>query len=85
MAFGVINALKERGVRVPEDVSVHGFDDLEAARFFSPPLTTVALPLHEIGETAAERMIEMTETGGKAMRDPLIMIPCRHVKRGSVI
>ena len=48
-ALGVIEAARSRGLRVPEDLSVVGFDDTALARFASPPLTTVRQPLREIG------------------------------------
>src|SRR5439155_8996221 len=51
MALGAYRALAERGLRVPEDVSVVGFDDLPDARWVSPALTTVRHPLHEIATT----------------------------------
>ena len=56
MALGVYQALNERGLRVPEDVSVVGFDDLPEARWVSPALTTIRQPLHEIA-TAAVHML----------------------------
>ena len=49
MALGVIRALTERGLRVPEDVSVVGFDDVPEAGFFRPPLTTVRQDFDEVG------------------------------------
>ncbi len=51
-AFGALGALRAAGLRVPEDVSVVGFDDLPAAAHASPPLTTVRQPLHEMGREA---------------------------------
>jgi diguanylate cyclase (GGDEF)-like protein len=59
MAIGAIEALAERGVRVPEDVAVIGFDDIETARFCVPALTTVRQPLHEQGRRAAEIVLAM--------------------------
>ncbi|WP_219463694.1 LacI family DNA-binding transcriptional regulator [Nonomuraea rhizosphaerae] len=50
MAVGALAALRERGLRVPEDVSLAGFDDIPVVRDLTPPLTTVALPLEEMGE-----------------------------------
>jgi LacI family transcriptional regulator len=52
MALGVLEAARTRGLRVPEDVSVVGFDDTEVARVAAPPLTTVAQPLRRMGAVA---------------------------------
>ncbi len=52
MAIGVLSALRSRGVRVPEDVSVVGFDDIDVAGDLAPSLTTVRLPMVEMGEMA---------------------------------
>ncbi len=57
MALGAIDALRARGVRLPEDVAVVGFDDIEAARFASPALTTVRQPLHAQGRRAVELVL----------------------------
>ncbi len=57
MAIGAIEALAERGIRVPEDVAVVGFDDIETARFCVPALTTVRQPLHEQGRRGAEILL----------------------------
>ncbi|HET9587945.1 MAG TPA: LacI family DNA-binding transcriptional regulator [Anaerolineales bacterium] len=56
-AIGVINALKEHGYRIPEDVAVVGFDDLQISAFLSPPLTTVRAPTETVGRIAAERLL----------------------------
>jgi LacI family transcriptional regulator len=50
MAVGALAAFREEGVRVPEDVSLAGFDDIPLVRELSPPLATVALPLTEMGQ-----------------------------------
>jgi LacI family transcriptional regulator len=50
MAIGALQALRERGVRVPEDLSVVGFDDIPIVRQLTPALSTVALPMEEMGE-----------------------------------
>ena len=57
LAVGAMRALTEHGVRVPEDVSVVGFDDLSVGAFSNPPLTTVHVLKHEVGETAVRRLI----------------------------
>jgi LacI family transcriptional regulator len=56
IAFGVLKALREKGVRVPEDVSVVGFDDLPTAALLDPPLTSIAVSKREIGSTAMRRL-----------------------------
>lgn len=59
VAMGLLSALGERGVRVPEDVSVTGFDDIPFARYLTPPLTTASVPVAELGEQAWHRMAEL--------------------------
>ncbi|GAA5179912.1 LacI family DNA-binding transcriptional regulator [Rugosimonospora acidiphila] len=59
MAFGAYEAVRRRGLRVPDDVSVVGFDDLPEARWASPPLTTVRQPLSEMGTLAARTVLRL--------------------------
>ena len=59
MAFGAIRAIKSRGLRVPEDVSVVGFDDIRFGRYWDPPLTTVAQPMADLGREAMNMLIEI--------------------------
>src|SRR5436309_1693277 len=54
MAIGAVSALRDKGLSVPEDVSVAGFDDIPVVRDLTPALTTVALPLPRLGELALE-------------------------------
>lgn len=62
MAIGAIRAIKSRGLRVPQDISVVGFDDIGLARHYDPPLTTIAQPKEEMGREAMSMLIEiMTE------------------------
>jgi LacI family transcriptional regulator len=60
-AIGAIRAIQEQGLRVPEDISVVGFDDVPGAAFHSPSLTTVRQPLKRMGEVAAESLLERIE------------------------
>jgi LacI family transcriptional regulator len=64
MAFGVYEAVRRRGLRVPDDVSVVGFDDLPEVRWSSPPLTTVRQPLAEMGVLAARTVLRLAEGEG---------------------
>ena len=61
MAIGALSALREGGVRVPEDVVVVGFDDIPIARYMSPPLTTVHVAINELGERATRMLLQAVE------------------------
>ena len=61
-AIGAIRAIREAGLEVPTDVSVVGFDDIEAANYHSPTLTTVRQPLKEMGEIAAKTLMQAIES-----------------------
>lgn len=62
-AIGAIRALQEAGLRVPEDVSVLGFDDIYAAAYHNPALTTVRQPLFEMGRLAAKTLLDRLAKG----------------------
>ncbi|UCF95881.1 MAG: substrate-binding domain-containing protein [Spirochaetaceae bacterium] len=74
MAFGALDTLQERGLRVPEDVSVIGFDGIEESRYVSPPLTTVLQPLNELGASAVEMLVGVLN-GGKPRDRVLTSVP----------
>ncbi len=57
-AIGAIRALRDANLRVPEDVSVIGFDDIQVAAYHNPRLTTIRQPLHDMGETAARILLQ---------------------------
>jgi LacI family transcriptional regulator len=57
MSLGAVAGTQQVGLRVPEDVSLVGFDDLEWTTIITPPLTVVAQPVYELGATAATRLI----------------------------
>ena len=59
VAMGLMGALIERGVRVPDEMSVVGFDDIPFARYLIPPLTTASVPVTELGRHAWQRMSEL--------------------------
>ena len=54
LAIGVIHGLRRRGMRVPDDVAIVGYDDVELAAMTDPPLTTIHQPSYELGATAYE-------------------------------
>jgi LacI family transcriptional regulator len=58
MAIGALSALRELGVAVPEEIAVTGFDDIPIAQYTSPPLTSVRVPIIELGERATERLVQ---------------------------
>ncbi len=57
MALGALHQLKAAGVRVPQDVSLTGFDDVFVAQYTDPPLTTLAQPKYQLGRDAAEMLL----------------------------
>lgn len=62
-AIGAIRSLRDHGLRVPEDVSVIGFDDIQGAAYHTPSLTTVRQPLNSMGNTAARILLERIRGG----------------------
>jgi DNA-binding LacI/PurR family transcriptional regulator len=57
-AFGVARALQEAGLRIPQDISLVGYDDLPMSAFMSPPLTTVAVDCPALGMMAVQRLMK---------------------------
>ncbi|GAB4579788.1 MAG: LacI family DNA-binding transcriptional regulator [Anaerolineales bacterium] len=79
-AAGVLAALHRRGVAVPAQIAVVGFDDVPHSRFLSPPLTTVRAPIETAGYEAAQQLIHLIE--GEEVQ-PLILLPTELVIRRS--
>jgi LacI family transcriptional regulator, galactose operon repressor len=82
-AIGAIRALREAGRRIPEDVSVVGFDDIQSAAFQNPALTTVRQPLRQMGETAAEILLARINASAKSPYPKVITIEPELVVRSS--
>ncbi len=81
MAIGVLRAARELGLRVPEDLSVVGFDDIDIAQHTNPPLTTVHQPIRQKGESAVRLLLSVVER-----RDPhpqQLRLETRLIIRGS--
>ena len=73
MAIGLLCALRRRRVRVPEDLALAGFDDIPIAPFIAPPLTTVHVPIAELGSRATVRLLQALETGdGRTGREEIL-------------
>jgi LacI family transcriptional regulator len=81
MAAGVFQVAHERGVRVPEDLAVVGFDDIAVAALLQPPLTTVRQEMEKLGRAAAEGLIQMIEDPGAP--PPRVQVPARLIVRAS--
>ncbi|GAB3347234.1 LacI family DNA-binding transcriptional regulator [Micromonospora halotolerans] len=81
MALGVYEAVRRRGLRVPDDVSVVGFDDLPEVRWCSPPLTTVRQPLAKMGLLAARTVLRLAQ--GERIESPRVELATQLVVRDS--
>lgn len=79
-AIGCAIAAVNMGLRIPEDVSIAGMDNIQPARYLIPPLTTVDIPMMELGKQAANRLFSLIE--GKPT-PPLTVLPHELVIRGS--
>lgn len=82
MAAGCFHALNAAGLRIPEDMSVIGFDNREISRFLQPPLTTMELPTRQMGLQSAIRLIDMIRNPSMPPRPSII--PCKIIERESV-
>jgi len=83
-AIGLIRALRDGGVRTPEDISVVGFDDLDYASVIDPPLTTIHQPRADLGLAAAADLLGRMTGNGADMPPTRLRLPCRLVVRESV-
>jgi DNA-binding LacI/PurR family transcriptional regulator len=82
MAFGLIRALREAGLRVPDDVSVVGFDDIPLAEYGHPPLTTVSLDFERLGRELVRVLAEQL-SGPAPASVPRVVLPTRLVVRAT--
>lgn len=81
MALGCYEALRELGLDVPKDIAVIGFDDRDIAQYMHPPLSSLNLPLYEMGRTAAELL--MDTAGGLITSPSRIKVECELIPRQS--
>lgn len=71
-ALGVIRGLSEAGLEVPRDCSVIGFDDIDAAGYYNPPLTTIRQPMLRMGEEAASALLDCVNAGQKKKKAQVV-------------
>jgi LacI family transcriptional regulator len=83
MALGAIEAVGELGLKVPEDISIMGYDDQELARYTHPPLTTLVLPNYEMGRRALDLLVDIA-IHKKPVRPTTIKIDGPLIERASV-
>jgi len=81
LALGAITALRQRGLRVPADISVVGYDDIPVASFFDPALTTMRQPMREVGRTALTVLLD--GQAGPVQRREQVLLPAELMVRGS--
>ena len=80
MAIGALRALREAGLDVPGDVALGGFDDVPVARYVTPALTTVHVPIDEMGARAVDAVLDAVRTPAAP---PVVTLPTRLVVRES--
>jgi LacI family transcriptional regulator len=85
MALGAYDAIKAKGLRIPEDISVVGFDDEAFAKDMDPPLTTVVLPHEAMGRWAVTTLLDNASDLTAAKKFRKVKIECDLVERGSVV
>jgi LacI family transcriptional regulator len=83
MAIGLLCAFRERHIRVPEDVALAGFDDIPIARFITPPLTTVQVPIADLGARATAQLLHAIGEGDARRKPWEEVLPTRLVVRSS--
>lgn len=81
MAIGVLGAARRRGLNVPEDLSLVGFDDVRYAAHMNPPLTTIAQPMQQIGEGTVRLLLDILN--GRTVAPVSVTLPHRLVIRAS--
>jgi DNA-binding LacI/PurR family transcriptional regulator len=84
MAIGCLVELRSRGLVIPRDMSLVGYDDIPAVRWFDPPLTTVRVPMEEIGAAGVARLLGLLAADGEAAGGQGVNVhPCELVVRAS--
>ncbi|GGJ28273.1 LacI family DNA-binding transcriptional regulator [Deinococcus roseus] len=81
LAVGVYKAAKQLGLRIPEDLSVIGVDNLELSQYIEPELTTLHIPAYQMGQAAAQQLIQLLE--GQPRAEKVVWFQTELIKRGS--
>lgn len=84
LALGVLKALKDKDIKVPEDIQVIGYDDIAMAKHFTPPLTTIRQDRVKLGQKAAKYLIDKIENKDNS-QDEIVRIPVELVVRETTI
>jgi LacI family transcriptional regulator len=74
MAIGALSAFNEIGIRVPDEIALVGFDDIPIARFLSPPLTTVRVPIAELGRRSLEALLDSSRRKVSQTLETLLVV-----------
>ncbi len=82
MAVGAYEAIKENGLKIPDDISIIGYDDEEVARHLTPQLSTLVLPHRDMGRWAVEKAF--SGDSGQKSRFPLTKLECPYIQRASI-
>jgi LacI family transcriptional regulator len=85
LALGVLQELTRQSVRVPQDMAIVGYDDIDFASAAAVPLTSVSQPRHQLGRTAAELLIEETADGGRHRHQQVVFEPELVVRESSAV
>lgn len=83
LAAGIVSGLHKNNIRVPEDISIVGFDDLTLCQMVTPPLTTIHQDMHRKAQLAAEFMVQLLN--GEKPEQSNVILPVRLVERDSVL
>lgn len=80
IAIGAIKALREKDIRIPEQVKIIGFDDIQISQYMDPPLTTIRQPIYQMGEESVKMLISLIKNKGKNLEK---VLQTKLIQRGS--
>jgi len=83
MAIGLLRCFHEKGIRVPEDIAVAGFDDVQMSAVIRPALTTVHVDISELGALAAKRVLALSMKESAQQKRTTVVLPSRLIVRQS--